>query len=109
MVYKMLILRYLVLIFSLAIVSAIAEEPRDFCNDPELNQQWSEALTKYPKDPLLLKLSAVRNALCGMVNSGQLNLEAARVTWENTLTDTLLEWAKKEQEKRGLLRLFGTF
>ncbi|MCP5420251.1 MAG: hypothetical protein H6970_11265 [Gammaproteobacteria bacterium] len=93
----------------LAALPSFAAEPRNFCDDSELNQQWNDALSKYPKDPLLLKLSAVRTALCGMVHSGQINLETARTTWEDALTDALLEWAKDEQAKRGLLRLFGTF
>jgi hypothetical protein len=102
-------MRYLILCLILCALPVIAAEPRNFCDDPELNRQWEEALTKYPKDPLVLKLSAVRTALCGMVSSKQINLETARATWEDALTDALLEWAKDEQAKRGLLRLFGTF
>jgi hypothetical protein len=102
-------MRYLMLFLALLTSSVWAEEPRNFCSDPEVNRQWQEALVKYPKDPLLLKLSAVRTALCSMLSQDQISLETARATWEDALTDALVDWARDEQAKRGLLRLFGTF
>ncbi|MEZ5583763.1 MAG: hypothetical protein R3F37_14340 [Candidatus Competibacteraceae bacterium] len=103
------IMRYLLLFLALLTAPAWAEEPRNFCSDPEVNRQWEEALVKYPEDPLLIKLSAVRSALCSMLSQEQIDLETARNAWEDELTDALVEWARNEQKKRGLLRLFGTF
>jgi len=102
-------MRYLILLLTLLAWPAWAEEPRNFCSDTEVNRQWEEALVKYPEDPLLLKLSAVRTSLCGMLSHNQIDLETARNAWEDALTDALVDWARDEQKKRGLLRLFGTF
>ena len=95
---------------TLFVLSATAADgTTHYCNDPEVNQQWDEALRSYPDDPLVLKLSAVRTGLCGMVDAGEIPIAKAKTLWENALTSALLERARAEQAKRGLLRLFGTF
>jgi hypothetical protein len=102
-------MRHLIISFIFLASPVWAEEPRNFCSDTEVNHQWDEALVKYPEDQLLLNLSAVRTTLCDMLSRNQIDLETARNAWEDALTDTLVEWARNEQKKRGLLRLFGTF
>lgn len=98
----------LLLLFILALPS-LAAEPTSSCTDPDMNQQWEKAQSQYPNDPLVLKLSSLRGALCSMIASKQIDVETARFIWEHALINALLGRAREEQERRGLLRLFGTF
>lgn len=103
-------MKYLIsLALSLSIFTANATMPVDTCADPDVNQQWQNALEKYPNDGLLLKLSTLRGGLCEMVENNSLDVDTARMMWEQALTAALLERAREDQARRGLLRLFGTF
>lgn len=104
-------MRYISLVLAFLTVPAVfaGEVPKHSCDDPEVNQQWRQALARYPQDPLLIKLSAMRTGLCNMIKNGQVDPDTARSIWEKALTTNLLERAKEEQEQRGLFRLFATF
>ena len=103
-------MRYLFLLWLFVLaLPAQADKPKNSCNDPEINQQWEQALNQYPNDRLLIKLSSIRGALCSMIKNKQVTIETARSIWEQALTDALLERAREDQAQRGLLRLFGTF
>jgi hypothetical protein len=86
-----------------------AGDVKDSCNNPEVNQHWLEALKQHSDDPLVVRMFNMRTGLCGMLKNGQIDSETARSMWEQALTNALLESARQEQSKRGLLRLFGTF
>lgn len=103
-------MKYLVyLCLFLFTFTANASEPVDTCTDPDVNRQWREALEKHPRDHLLLKLSSLRSGLCEMIDSNKLDVNTARFMWEQALTTALLERAREEQARQGLLKLFGTF
>jgi hypothetical protein len=95
--------------FSLFVFTANANVPVDTCDDPDVNQQWQNALEKHPNDGLLLKLSTLRGGLCEMIDNNNIDVDTARAMWEQALTAALLERAREDQARRGLLRLFGTF
>lgn len=90
-------------------MSAIADEPTNNCQNEEINRQWEKALNEYPQDRLVTKLAALRTGLCGMIDDGLIDVDTAKTTWEQALTDALLERAREHEAKRGLLRLFATF
>lgn len=85
------------------------------CNDPEINQRWEQAVADQPQNRLVKKLSDKRAELCKQVKSGRLDSKTARLIWEQTLTESLLERAQEQprvqekQERRGLLVLFANF
>jgi hypothetical protein len=94
---------------SLFVFTANASVPVDTCADPEVNQQWQTAIDEYPNDGLLLKLSTLRGGLCEMIENNNIDVNMARLMWEQALTTALLERVREDQARRGLLRLFGTF
>ena len=103
-------MRYLILVTVLLFALPVAgQEGTNYCNDPAVNEKWERAQTEHPNDHLIVKLVTVRGALCSMLDQGKVDLETARFMWEQALADALLEQARADQEKRGLLQLFGTF
>jgi hypothetical protein len=99
---------FLLLVLALPVTS-LGEPKENSCDDPEINQQWKQTLTDYPRDPVLIKLSAMRIELCRMVKRGQVPSDTAHSTWEKALTTTILEQVRQEHEQRVLLRVFATF
>jgi hypothetical protein len=103
-------MKYLIfLCFSLFAVTSNASAPVNTCADPNVNRQWQDALETYPNDRLLLKLSSLRSGLCEMIENDKMDVHTAKLTWEQALTTALLERAREDQSRRGLMRLFGTF
>jgi hypothetical protein len=97
------------LCFSLFVFTANATASIDTCVDPDVYQQWQNALKQYPEDHMLLKLASLRRDLCDMVENNEMDVNTALFIWQQALTTALLERAHEDHARRGLLRLFGTF
>jgi hypothetical protein len=56
---------------------ALAEDAVNYCHKPTVDAQWKQLLARTPRDPIVIRLYALRDGLCGMVDAGQLDLETA--------------------------------
>lgn len=99
----------LALYLSVLACAVSASEDQNSCNNPRLNQNWADALANYPDDPVVLRMFNLRTGLCAMLKNGQIEARSAPDLWEQALTTALLDSARQEREKQGLLSLFGTF
>jgi len=70
-------MRLLALMVLMASCSAHGDEPDNYCNDAEINQQWARLLMKSPDDPMTIRLYALRDGLCSMVDRGQVKVKPA--------------------------------
>lgn len=102
-------MRRIVMLIALLSGPTLAAEPTNYCNDPDINQRWADALVNYPNDPLVVRLAAQRDTLCTLLQDEEIDLERAQSLWDKALTDALLQRARAEQRERGLLPLFSTF
>jgi len=87
-------MRLLAFMALLASCSVHGEEPDNYCNDPEANQQWARLLMKAPNDPMTIRLYALRDGLCGMVDRGQVKLEHATAIFERARSPDVMECFK---------------
>jgi len=60
-------------------------------NDAETNRQWARLLMKSPDDPMTIRLYALRDGLCGMVDRGQVKLEVAIAIFEDARSPEIME------------------
>jgi hypothetical protein len=63
-------MRLLALTLLLASCSTHGDESDNYCNDAETNQQWARLLMKSPDGPMTIRLYALRDGLCDMVDRG---------------------------------------
>ncbi len=84
-------MRLLALMVLLASCSVHGEEPDNYCLDPEVNQQWTRLLMKSPDDPMTIRLYALRDGLCSMVDRGQVKLGVAIAIFEDARSPQVME------------------
>ena len=87
-------MRLLALMVLLASCSAHGDEPDNYCNDPEINQQWTRLFMKSPDDPRTIRLYALRDGLCAMVDRGQVKLDLATAIFEDARSPEVRECFK---------------
>ncbi len=90
-------MRLLALMVLLASCSVHGEEPDNYCNDAETNQQWARLLMKAPDDPMTIRLYALRDGLCSMVDRGQVKLEHAVIIFEDARSPTVRECFRNQK------------
>lgn len=75
-------MRSLIFILSilLTVPSVWAAEPETYCHDAAAWQEWDDLRAKYPDDPELITLYALRLGLCAMVEKKQIDADTARWT-----------------------------
>lgn len=66
----------------LAVPSLWAVEPETYCHDAAAWQEWDDLRAKYPDDPELIALYALRVGLCAMVEKKQIDADTARKTFD---------------------------
>ncbi len=60
--------------------SQTVSSPPNHCSDSGVDGAWRDKLTRYPNDPVVQRLYALRSGLCLMVETGQIDLaNAARL------------------------------
>ena len=90
-------MRLLALMVLLASCSVHGEEPDNYCNDAETNQHWTRLLMKAPDDPMTIRLYALRDGLCSMVDRGQVKLEHAVIIFEDARSPTVRECFRNQK------------
>ncbi len=90
-------MRLLALIVSLASCSAHGDDPDNYCNDAEINQQWTRLLMKSPDDPMTIRLYALRDGLCAMVDRGQVKLGVAIAIFEDACSPEVMECFRNQK------------
>ncbi len=65
-------------------------------NDAEANQQWAKLLMKAPDDTMTIRLYALRDGLCGMVDRGQVKLEVATAIFEDARSPKVMECLRNQ-------------
>ena len=87
-------MRFLALMVILTSCSVHGDEPDNYCNDAETNQQWARLFMKAPDDPMTIRLYALRDGLCNMVDNGQVKLELAIAIFEDARSPAVMECFK---------------
>lgn len=59
-----------------------AAEAETYCHDAAAWQEWDDLRAKYPDDPELIALYALRVGLCAMVEKKQIDADTARKTFD---------------------------
>ena len=90
-------MRLLALMVLLASCSAHGDDPDNYCNDAEINQQWTKLLMKSPDDPMTIRLYALRDGLCSMVDRGQVQLGAAIAIFEDARSPEVMECFRNQK------------
>ncbi len=90
-------MRLLALMVLLASYSVHGDEPDNYCNDAENNQQWTRLLMKSPDDPMTIRLYALRDGLCSMVDRGQVKLGVAIAIFEDARSPEVRECFRNQK------------
>ena len=61
------VMRLLALMVLLTSYSVHGDESDNYCNDAEINQQWTRLLMKSSDDPMTIRLYALRDGLCAQL------------------------------------------
>ena len=76
------------------------EDPKTgWCLNPEINRNWGQLITKSLHDPAIVRLFALRNGLCQMLENGMIEKDFAAGLW-NEAHEWELEQRRKEEEQR---------
>ncbi len=70
---------------------AASGETVNYCNDAEVQQDWSKLMAKYRHIPEWQDIDRYRTTLCNEVNSGEISVEAAIELFENARTQKIEE------------------
>jgi len=84
-------MRLIALMVLLASYSAHGDEPDNYCNDAEINQKWTRLFMKSSDDPMTIRLYALREGLCEMVDRGQVKLGVAIAIFEDARSPEVME------------------
>lgn len=82
-----------------SLAAQAAAEQTNYCEDPSVGQHWQQRLQKFPSDPLVQKLYALRQGLCGMVAEGSMELSAAARLFENEQGRSVMERLQGEAQE----------
>jgi hypothetical protein len=88
-----------VLIALLSVSGATHATEANYCADPRQDHQWQLRLAKYPGDPLVQKLFALRKGLCSMVAEGLLELSAAAQLFANEQGQSVMQRMEDEAQQ----------
>ena len=66
-----------IIAFIISVSYVSAEEPTNYCKDPESWEQWEDLILKYPNDREIQTLHALRIGLCLKVEQGTISFEMA--------------------------------
>jgi hypothetical protein len=81
-----------------------ADDPKmGFCHSNEHNAEWGNLITKYPDDPAVVRLFALRHGLCELMEAGFIEKDFAISIFEETrqqeIERKLEEQRQAEQDK----------
>jgi hypothetical protein len=90
----------LVLLLSFPCLADTGNTPDSYCKDPASWQPWHELLSKHPEDDAVHALYATRRGLCGMVESGQIDMDRATRIFERIRESLIDRYREQEEEGR---------
>ncbi len=90
-------MRLLALMVILASCSAHGEERDNYCLDAEVNQKWTRLFMKSSDDPMTIRLYALREGLCEMVDRGQVQLGVAIAIFEDARSPAVMECFRNQR------------
>jgi hypothetical protein len=73
-----------------------AEESKNYCHSEENKQEFEDLLVKFPKDEGIIKLYAIREGLCAMIDSGKVPLDVGIDIWEAERSRLITERTNQE-------------
>ena len=82
----------------------LATEPVNYCHKPEVDAEWAQLLMKTPRDPIVIRLYALREGPCAMIDSGQLDLETAIDVFNLEHVRGVIERYRNQQAGKGDIR-----
>ena len=97
-------MRILILTLLLICIPAQAAETVNRCHNEAAMVQWTKLLKAAPKDPVIIKLYALWTGLCGMVDNGLVELEAAMGVFDGEHAKDIMR-KRRDMEKRRELAL----
>jgi len=77
----------------------VAEEPVNHCHKPEVEAQWQQLLADSPEDAVVIRLYALRDGLCHMVDEGLVDLEQAIDIFNREHARSVMGQVKEDNEK----------
>jgi len=80
--------------------AVVAQEPTNHCHKPEVAAQWEQLLANSPKDPIVIRLYALREGLCRMVDDGLVELDQAIDIFNREHARGVMERMEEDNEKR---------
>ena len=83
----------------LFISTGIAQEYENYCHDKEAWKEWDALAAKYPHDPSVQTLHAVRIGFCKKIEDGSVSIGVAVDAFDR-LHKTVIERAQKAKEQR---------
>ncbi|MDD5276499.1 MAG: hypothetical protein PHR16_10510 [Methylovulum sp.] len=90
------LLMVLLCVVSLSVTAAEKETAKNYCHDPADKKEFDALLRKYPTDTGIIRLFAMRQGLCEMINKQQISLETGIDLWAIERQKILMERTKKE-------------
>ncbi len=90
-------MRLLALMVLLASCSVYGEEPDNYCLDAEVNQKWTRLFMKSSDDPMTIRLYALRDGLCSMVDRGQVKLGVAIAIFEDARSPEVMQCFRNQR------------
>lgn len=82
-----------------------APQSKNYCHAPENKQQFERMLAQFPNDPGIIKLYALREGLCAMIDKGQVSLETGIDIWDEERSKIVIDRSKDEMGKAPELSL----
>jgi len=79
--------------------SVVGDEPANHCHKPEVAAQWEQLLANSPKDPIVVRLYALRKGLCHMIDEGLVDLDQAIDIFNPEHARGVMERLKEDSEK----------
>lgn len=82
-----------------------ADDPKNYCENPESAKEWRELAKKHPKDDAIQRLHALRLGLCELIERGTMTVERGTVIFERQRQQVIRERKQKERQGMGLHQL----
>ncbi len=81
-------------------VAPPATAAENYCHKPDVIQEWADLLAKYPQDPDVIRLYALREGLCEMIDRGLVELDQAIDIFNAEHTKAVIEQFREDKERR---------
>lgn len=73
-----------------------AQSTKNYCHSPENKKEFDDLLAKHSSDTGIIKLYALREGLCAMIDHGQITLDEGIDIWELERSKIVIERTNDE-------------